>query len=682
MSPLATATAGAAGEARRDERFLSLAPQVRWFLLSVMTAGVVVTVASIRSAEVTRPALFVQMVMLALLTATVKVPFPLARNVSTLSVSNALTFSAMLLLGTASAVVVGVVSAWGQCTFRIRSHNPWHRTVFSMATVGVSAFVAAGMFDWAMGVPILSGAMTAQTATLRAAAPLALLRALMASTLVYFGCNSLLIATAVGLTSRQAIHRVWVENYLWSAPGYFVAGAVGGLVLFADDLTQSWGVLLAVPLYLTYRSYRSFIARIEEERAQVRQLSDVQLATIESLALAIEVKDQTSQSHIQRFQIYADGLARAARMDDDDIRAVKTAALLHDIGNLAVPEHILGKPGALTDEEFRRLQIHPRVGAGIVASVPFPYPVAPLIMAHHEHWDGSGYPLGVAGNAIPLGARILTVVDFFTALLSDRPYRPARSFGAALAMMREEAGRTLDPALVETFADILPELEQRVSEVHAATLSRQQAVGRTRIAGDLALEDIAGTHREAKTLYEIAQVLGSSLGLDDTFDLLAEKLQSLIPHSSFGVFLRGGDEPSLFCRRARGVAEAELLGMRPATFEQLSAEVPSPPDAGPWPAQFTATLVAPLMLETRLIGALAVCHAGGLGFGPEDRRLLDVIARHAAPVVHNSARVRGDTGSVADRSADGPGEPPRASAGARRAISGPPARPRCGSPSC
>lgn len=285
------------------------------------------------------------------------------------------------------------------------------------------------------------------------------------------------------------------------------------MVLFTDSLSNSWGALLAVPLYLTYRSYRSFIARIEDERAQVRQLSDVQLATIESLALAIEVKDHTSQSHIQRFQVYAEGLARAAHLGDDDIRAVKTAALLHDIGNLAVPEHILGKPGALSDEEFRRLQVHPRVGAGIVASVPFPYPVALLILTHHEHWDGSGYPQGLAGASIPIGARILTAVDFFTASSpSDRPYRPARSFGEALAMLRAEAGRSLDPALVETFADILPELEQRVRELHATALAQRQVVGRAAAAGQSALEEIAGTQREAKILYEIAQALGRASG--------------------------------------------------------------------------------------------------------------------------------------------------------------------------
>ena len=108
-------------------------------------------------------------------------------------------------------------------------------------------------------------------------------------------------------------------------------------------------------------------------------------------------------------------------MSENEIQGVKTAALLHDIGKLAVPEHILSKPGPLTQEEFQKIRIHPQVGAEIIAGVPFPYPVAPLILSHHERWDGKGYPAGMKGDEIPAGARILAVVDYFDALTSERP---------------------------------------------------------------------------------------------------------------------------------------------------------------------------------------------------------------------------------------------------------------------
>ena len=365
---------------------------------------------------------------------------------------------------------------------------------------------------------------------------------------------------------------------------------------------------VAVPLYVTYRSYREFIGRIEEERAQVRQLSDVQLATIEALALAIEVKDQTSQSQIQRFQVYAEGLARSLGIDEDDIRAIKTAALLHDIGNLAIPEHILNKEGALTDEEFRKLQIHPRVGADIVGSVPFPYPVAPLILSHHEHWDGSGYPEGLSGEAIPAGARVLTVVDYFTALLSDRPYRAAKSFGEAISLLNEGAGTTLDPSFVARFIEILPELEQQVRLVHANTAVSRQVGGSAHAAGRNPLDDIAGAQREVKAFFEIAQALGSTLGLDDTFRLVAEKLARVAAVLDVRPVPERGRRGRMVCRRAQGTAVGDLLSLEPLSFAditQIVKRLERPPGSA---TPLAAQLASPLALGGRVIGALAVFH--------------------------------------------------------------------------
>ncbi len=183
--------------------------------------------------------------------------------------------------------------------------------------------------------------------------------------------------------------------------------------------------LAAAPLYLTYRTYKVYLGRIDDERRHVEEMADLHLATIEALALAIDAKDQTAQSHIRRVQVYATSIARGLGMSDTEIQGVKTAALLHDIGKLAVPEHILSKPGPLTQEEFQKIRVHPQVGAEIISAVPFPYPVAPLILSHHERWDGKGYPQGLKAEEIPLGARILSVVDYYDALTSDRPYHKA-----------------------------------------------------------------------------------------------------------------------------------------------------------------------------------------------------------------------------------------------------------------
>src|SRR5215212_2521174 len=225
---------------------------------------------------------------------------------------------------------------------------------------------------------------------------------------------------------------------------------------------SSWLIasLLLVPalVYLAYRAYGTIAARLETDRRHAQQMSELHLATIEALALAIDAKDQTAHNHIGRVQIYATALAKALGMSETDVQAVKTAALLHDIGKLAVPEHILAKPGPLTPEEFQKVRIHPQIGAEIIASVPFPYPVAPLILSHHERWDGKGYPAGLKGEEIPLGARILSVVDYFDALMSERPYHKAMSLDAAIGLLRQESAKALDPRVVQTFIDMYPAL--------------------------------------------------------------------------------------------------------------------------------------------------------------------------------------------------------------------------------
>src|SRR5207247_6932606 len=244
----------------------------------------------------------------------------------------------------------------------------------------------------------------------------------------------------------------WQTNFLWSAPSYFVGAGAAAIAATLVTKTGYWFAPLGfAPIYLTYRTYKVYMGRIEDEQRHVQQTSDLHLATIEALARAIDAKDQTTQMHIRRVQMYAAGLAKAAGLTESQIQGVKTAALLHDIGKLAVPEHILSKPGPLTQEEFQKIRIHPQVGAEIIAAVPFPYPVAPLILSHHERWDGRGYPQGLKGNEIPLGARILTTVDYYDAVTTERPYHKAHSHEGALGLLKHEAGKAVDPATVQRF---------------------------------------------------------------------------------------------------------------------------------------------------------------------------------------------------------------------------------------
>src|SRR2546426_3938461 len=216
-----------------------------------------------------------------------------------------------------------------------------------------------------------------------------------------------------------------------------------------------------------YRPYRLYRGKLESEKKHAEQVSNLHLRTIEALALAIEAKDQTTGEHLQRVRIYAMELARELGLTEDETEALRAASVLHDIGKLAVPEHIISKPGKLTPDEFEKMKIHPIVGAEILEQVDFPYPVVPVVRAHHEKWDGSGYPFGLKGDAIPIGARILAAVDCLDALASDRQYRRALPLDEAMDVVRGEAGKSYDPKVVQLLGDHYIRLENEAKALNS-----------------------------------------------------------------------------------------------------------------------------------------------------------------------------------------------------------------------
>src|SRR5207244_3992917 len=405
-----------------------------------------------------------------------------------------------------------------------------------------------------------------------------------------------------------------------------------------------------------------YMGRIEDEQRHVQQTSDLHLATIEALARAIDAKDQPTQSHIRRVQVYAAGLAKAAGLSPDEIQGVKTAALLHDIGKLAVPEHILSKPGPLTQEEFQKIRIHPQVGAEIISGVPFPYPVSPLVLSHHDRWDGKGYPAGLKAEDIPLGARILSAVDYFDALMSERPYHKAMSFDAAIGLLRQESGKALDPRVVQTFIEMYPALatEADASQQPARKLTRvaehapaaQPAVGLVTEspARTTVFQDIALAHREIYALYEIAQAMGSSLGVADTMALISSKLSNIVPFSCCALFLYSEETETLKCKFATGVESEQIQQLtirnghgltgwvarnrRPLVNARPSADFEAAGVASQTALQ--SALVCPLVFNERFIGTIAVYHVEHSVYTDDHRRLLDRISEQAASVIYNS----------------------------------------------
>jgi diguanylate cyclase (GGDEF)-like protein/putative nucleotidyltransferase with HDIG domain len=425
------------------------------------------------------------------------------------------------------------------------------------------------------------------------------------------------------------------------------------VLLIAMRMPASWWIPLGIaPFYLVYSTYKVYVRRLSEEQSQVQQLADLHLATIEALARAIDAKDQTCQSHIHRVQHYACALARSFGMSENEIQGVRTAALLHDIGKLAVPEHILSKPGPLTAEEFEKIRAHPKTGADILGTVPFPYPVASLILNHHERWDGRGYPSGLKGDDIPLGARIISVVDYFDALVSERPYHMPMPYDAALALVQQESGNALDPAVVVRFVEMLPKLRSELARTDP-TVRKQPAenvAAPDTAARKTVFEDIALAHREIYALYEIAQAMGTSLTVSDTMALISTKLSSLVPFSCAALFLYEEESDSLHCRFAKGV-DAELIqhvvvrsgeGLAGWVARNRRPLVNARPErdleaAGiTSPTRLQAALVCPLRLGERFIGVLSVYHTDANFYRDDHRRLLDRVSQQAAAVLNNS----------------------------------------------
>ena len=619
----------------------------RLYVSAIIVAGAILLGLGLPRAEFHQPFLLISLTVLATATAALKVTLPLTTNRSTMSVSYAVDFASLLLLGPDETMLVAAGSAFAQCNLNRKEHNPLYRTLFSMASLIVTvqgaglahALLAADARDpWTAMARPLVGAATA-----------------------YFILNTGLIATAIALSLRERITTTWQTNFLWSAPSYFVGAMTAAAAAAFVRNTAYWWLapLTFAPLYLTYRTYKIYMGRIEDEQRHVQQTSDLHLATIEALARAIDAKDQTTQSHIRRVQTYAAGLARKVGLAPEQIQGIKTAALLHDIGKLAVPEHILSKPGPLTQEEFQKIRIHPQVGAEIIAAVPFPYPVAPLILSHHERWDGKGYPQGLVGEHIPLGARILTIVDYYDAVTTERPYHKALSHESAVGLLKHEAGRALDPRLVATFVDILPELIQEAdaAEPEAIKVVDQEpatagttAVGLVPGDGTNAFENIALAHREIYALYEIAQSMGTSLGVADTMALVTSKLTKIIPWSGCAVFLLQPDGETLTCRFAAGVDAPRLLKATIAVGQGLSGWVArnrrtlvnADPRVGfeaakiLGPTSLKSAIVCPLYSGETLIGCLALYHTEPDRYTEDHRRLIERVAEQAGPVLHNS----------------------------------------------
>jgi len=501
---------------------------------------------------------------------------------------------------------------------------------------------------------------------------------LMMAALVFFFANTLPISVVIALTEGKSSRKVWSECYFWSFPYYLVGAAAVGLVGIVNKSAGWQTSLLVLPLiYWVYRSYRLYLGRLEAEKERVEvekrhveQIASLNMRTIEALALAIEAKDHTTHTHLQRVRTYAVEMARELNLGEEQIEALRAAALLHDIGKLAVPEQIINKPGKLTPEEFEKMKVHPIVGAEILERVAFPYPVAPIVRSHHERWDGSGYPEGLAGEQIPIGARILAAVDCLDALASHRQYRPALPLAEAMEKVKEKAGSWFDPQIVSILENRFIELERmaQMSEDTAATIGLSRSVRVERGIAPAAgfertepthggvenadfLTSIASARQEAQTMFELSQDLGVSLSLSETLSVLSMRLRKMIPYDSIAVFVNrngwllpelvSGDNfralSSLKIRVGEGLCGWVAQNSKPIVNGNPEVEVGFMAD----PAKQTplkSALVVPLEGLNGVVGVLAMYQATRDAFTPDHLRILLAVASKVALSVENALK--------------------------------------------
>jgi putative nucleotidyltransferase with HDIG domain len=477
---------------------------------------------------------------------------------------------------------------------------------------------------------------------------------LLAFTVSYYGINSWLISFAIAFERHLSAFKIWRDNFVWIALNYFGGASVAALlVTYTRDLDYTFLLIIVPLLVVLYFTFSTSMGRVEDSNRHLSQLNQLYMSTIETLAMAIDAKDQITHGHIRRVQTYAVGLAKALGVTEElQIRAIEAAALLHDMGKLAVPEYILNKPGPLTAAEFEKMKLHASVGADILSAIDFPYPVVPIVRHHHENWNGTGYPAGLKESEIPIGARILSVVDCFDALTSDRPYRPRLSNKEALRILHERRGSMYDPIIVDLFTRVHEEIApQESAEAPQPSLRAitEAAIPAPEEPGPrhLALEEITASSDEMLTLFELARSLNANMRVQDATELIARHLRRLIPSISSVLYLYDEGSDELVAAHIAGEHSPLIRGMRIPVGQRLSGWVAanrqtirnSDPvldfgeSARAMSPRPRSCLSTPLVAADSLIGVLSIYSANNNGFTEEHERIVEVIARQVSPII-------------------------------------------------
>jgi putative nucleotidyltransferase with HDIG domain len=555
-------------------------------------------------------------------------PLKLPKVAANISVSETFVFCGTLLFGpSAGAILVflDVALIWARLS---RQEVYWHRMLFSLAANPLAIWIAAAVLFQVAGTGPLAP-LPVQPPDGR------LILGLLAFAIVYFVLNSSLVAFAIALEQNQNAFEIWSKHLsrLWL--NYWAGASVAALLVSIFHTVTFLALSLIAPLMLVlYFTYRWSMEKVEKAEAHLADLKRTFLQTIEALALAIDAKDQVTHGHIRRVQRHTMALADSLGVKDDkQLDALRAAALLHDTGKLAVPEYILNKPGALTVSEFERMKVHAAVGADILKNIEFPYPVEPIVRYHHENWDGSGYPEGIKGSDIPLGARILSVVDCYDALTSDRPYRPRMTRQQAEQVLLERRGKHYDPWVVDRFLSILDKLERQEAEEQRQANAAFATVDGARTQ----YEAISATTAEDREFNELRRDLPRATSIIEAGDLLFRHIRRILPAAGFALYRPRADSTELVVSVAVGIGASALDGLRVPIGERISGwvfahgqpvlnsdatlEIGPVARTFPIPLRFAAAVP---VIDVQPIAVIAVF--GSEPFHNDHRRLLENVA--------------------------------------------------------
>jgi putative nucleotidyltransferase with HDIG domain len=544
-----------------QHRVAGLSSRARVYITVIVVAGTLAVARSIYDLTVAPPSpQWLVLALLAFLTGSFSIKLPSIN--ARISVSEAFVFAAVLLFGPSAATIIVTLDAIILSSWASGKRRSKIRAAFNVSAAAIAIWVAAHLFR--LLLPQTPSAPRLEEIIL----PVAVLSA------TYFAINSFFIAIAVSYEKSSSPLEIWKQNFAWVGLNYVGGASVAMLLVTYRQSIDLTAVSVILPiLAITYLTFRTSLGRLADANRHVTQVNDLYLSTIETLAMAVDAKDQITHGHIRRVQVYAVELAkRLGVTESSQLKAIEAAALLHDMGKLAIPEHILNKPGKLTPAEFETMKRHADIGADLLSSIRFPYPVVPIVRHHHEQWNGKGYPSGISGTDIPLGARVLAVVDCFDALNSDRPYRPRLSVAEAFAILRERRGTMYDPLVVDQFLSGYHEMETQANE--AGEQARTLLVSHASVdSGASALEEIRAAAADGAVLAATRQNLLDTRNLTDAMNGLGQSVRQLTPASACAFFRYSPESDDLFCEYVSDEKFSAILGLRIRPGERVTGWV-------------------------------------------------------------------------------------------------------------